>query len=138
MPKTWQERKIMDKQKGKLVFPELSYKTVGAAMEVHRNLGSGFLEAVYDEAFAAELLSLNIPFEYQKELKVLYKGKPLKHTYRADFVIDNKIIVESKATSGLTDNDRAQMINYLKATGYRLGILINYGLPSLKYERLVL
>jgi len=69
---------------------------------------------------------------------VLYKGKPLKHTYRADFVVDGKIIVESKASSGLTDNDRAQVINYLKATGYRLGILINYGLPSLQYERLVL
>ena len=107
-------------------------------MEVHKHLGPGFLEAIYDEAFAAELSALNIPFEYQKELKIFYKGKPLRRTYRVDFVIDGKIIVENKASSGLTNNDRAQMINYLKATGYRLGILINYGLPSLEYERLAL
>jgi len=127
----------MKAQRGELIYPELSYKIIGAAMEVHRHLSCGFLEAVYDEAFAAELSTLNIPFEYQKDLKVFYKGKPLKHTYRADFVVDGRIIVENKASSGLTDNDRAQMINYLKATGYRLGILINYGLPSLEYERLV-
>jgi len=107
-------------------------------MEVHRHLGNGFLEAIYDEAFALELSALGIPFEYQKDLKVLYKGKPLNRAYRADFVIDGKVIVENKASSGLTDNDRAQMINYLKATGYRLGILLNYGLASLQSERLVL
>ena len=128
----------MKAQRGEIIYRELSYRIVGAAMEVHKHLGCGFLEAVYDEAFAAELSTLNIPFEYQRDLEVLYKGKPLKHTYRADFVVDGKIIVESKASSGLTDNDRAQVINYLKATGYRLGILINYGLPSLQYERLVL
>jgi len=128
----------MKKQKEGLIFPELSYKIIGAAMEVHRHLGSGFLEAIYDEAFAVELSALGIPFEYQKNLKVFYKGKPLKRDYRADFVVDSKVIIENKASSGLTDNDRAQMINYLKATGYRLGILINYGLASLQSERLVL
>ena len=107
-------------------------------MEVHRHLGSGFLEAIYDEAFAVELSVLGIKFEYQKDLKVFYKRRPLKRTYRADFVIDGKIIVENKASSGLTNNDRAQMLNYLKATGYKLGILINYGLKSLQSERLVL
>jgi len=121
-----------------LVYPELSYKIVGAAMEVHKNLGSGFLEAIYDEAFAVERSALDIPFEYQKDLKVFYKGKQLRRAYRADFVVESKIIVENKASSGLTNNDRAQMINYLKATGYKLGILINYGTPSLQYERLVL
>jgi GxxExxY protein len=128
----------MKAQRGELMYPELSYKIVGAAMEVHKHLGNGFLEAIYDEALAMELSALNIPFEYQKDLKVFYRGKPLKHTYRADFVVDGKIIVENKASSGLTNNDRAQMINYLKATGYRLGILINYGSPSLQYERLIL
>jgi len=128
----------MRKQKEGLVYPELSYKIVGAAMEVHKNLGSGFLEAIYDEAFAVELSALDIPFEYQKDLKVFYKGKQLRRAYRADFVVESKIIVENKASSGLTNNDRAQMINYLKATGYKLGILINYGTPSLQYERLVL
>ena len=124
--------------KGELIYPELSYRIIGAAMEVHKHLGSGFLEAIYDEAFAVELSTLNIQYEYQKDLKVSYKGKPLKRTYKADFVIDGKIIVENKASSGLTNNHRAQVINYLKATGYRLGILINYGLPSLEYDRLVL
>jgi GxxExxY protein len=128
----------MEKQKAGLIYPELSYKIVGAAMEVHRNLGNGFLEAIYDEAFAIELSSLGIQYEYQKDLKVFYKGRPLKRTYRADFVIDSKVIVENKASSGLTDNDRAQMLNYLKATGYKLGILVNYGLKSLQSERLVL
>ena len=128
----------MKKQKEGLVYPELSYKIVGAAMEVHKHLGSGFLEAIYDEAFALELSNLNIPFEYQKDLKVFYKGKQLRRAYRADFVVESKVIVENKASSGLTNNDRAQMINYLKATGYKLGILINYGTPSLQYERLVL
>jgi GxxExxY protein len=66
----------MDRQKGKLVYPDLSYKIVGAAMEVHRNLGCGFLEAIYDEAFAAELSASGVPFECQKPLKVFYKGKP--------------------------------------------------------------
>jgi GxxExxY protein len=128
----------MMKQREGLIYPELSYKVVGAAMEVHGHLGSGFLEAIYDEAFAVELSALDIPFEYQKDLRVFYKGKPLNRAYRADFVIAEKIIVENKASSGLTNNDRAQMINYLKATGYKLGILINYGTPSLQYERLVL
>lgn len=128
----------MRKQKEGLIYPELSYKIVGAAMEVHKHLGSGFLEAIYDEAFAVELSVLGIKFEYQKDLKVFYKSRPLKRTYRADFVIDGKVIVENKASSGLTNNDRAQMLNYLKATGYKLGILINYGLTSLQSERLVL
>ncbi len=128
----------MKKQRAGLIYPELSYKIVGAAMEVHKHLGSGFLEAIYDEAFAVELSILGIQFEYQKDLKVFYKGRPLKRAYRADFVIDGKVIIENKASSGLTNNDRAQMLNYLKVTGYKLGILINYGLPSLQSERLVL
>ena len=127
----------MKKQNSKLVYPKLSYKVIGAAMEVHKNLGCGFLEAVYDEAFAIELSDLNIPFEYQKDLEIIYKGKTLKKSYTPDFVIADKIIVENKANSGLTNNDKAQMINYLKATGYKLRILINYGLSSLQYERFV-
>lgn len=123
--------------KNELIYPELSCKIIGAAMEVHKELGPGFLEAVYDEAFTKELIERGIPFEYQKELQIHYKGEPLEKTYKPDFLIDQKVIVENKSlSSGLTRDSEAQMINYLKATKLKLGILINYGLPSLEYKRI--
>ncbi|MEW6618481.1 MAG: GxxExxY protein [bacterium] len=122
----------------KIIYRELSYKVVGSAMEVHRELGYGFLESVYDEAFGIELERSGLYFEYQKELPIFYKGKKLEKQFRADYLIEKEILVENKATNkGITEIDEAQVHNYLKATGLRLGIIINYGLPSLEYKRII-
>lgn len=107
-------------------------------MEVHRELGPGFLEPVYQEALELEFERQGIPFEREKELKISYKGHILKKKYAADFICNDKIIVELKALSALSGGHEAQVLNYLKATGFKLGILINFGEESLKYKRLVL
>ncbi len=120
----------------KILFKELSYKIIGAAMEVHRTLGPGFLEAVYEAALAHELTLQAIPFERQEGLPVTYKGQPVGH-YVADFVINGKVIVELKAVSMLTKAHEAQAHNYLAATGLRLAILINFGADSLQQKRIV-
>jgi len=120
-----------------LIYKEESYKIIGAAMEVHRELGSGFLEAVYHEALKIELEKKDIPFIHEAELNLWYKGIPLKKTYTADFVCYNKIIIEIKALSELHGKHEAQVINYLKATNSKLGLLINFGGESLEYKRLV-
>ena len=104
-------------------------------MNVHRELGCGFLEKVYQEALEREFIAAKIPYQREANLKILYKGLPLKQEYIADFVCYDKIIVELKAISKLTDIEKAQVINYLKATGYELGILANFGETSLKVER---
>lgn len=120
-----------------IIYKELSYKVVGCAMEVHKELGPGFLESVYEAALAVELEKQGIPFQLQKQFPVIYKGVPVK-IFTADLVIDDKIIIELKAISKLGAIERAQVINYLKATGLKLGLLINFGQISLQYERLVL
>jgi GxxExxY protein len=120
-----------------LIYPEESYKIIGAAMEVHRELGSGFLEAVYHEALIIELEKRGIPFMYKTELDLWYKGIPLKKMYVADFVCYDKIIIEIKALSGLSSQHDAQVINYLKATNFKLGLLINFGSESLEHKRLI-
>jgi GxxExxY protein len=120
----------------KILFKELSYKIIGAAMEVHRILGPGFLEAVYEAALAHELTLRGIPFERQKKLPVTYKGQPVGY-YVADFVVDGQIILELKAVSMLTKMHEAQAHNYLAATGLRLAILINFGADSLQQKRIV-
>ncbi len=119
-----------------ILFKELSYAIIGAAMEVHRALGGGFLEAVYQAALAYELKLRNIPFEEQVHLPVYYKGQ-LVGEYIADFVIDGKIILEIKAVSEIKEAHRAQAINYLAATGFELAILLNFGAAKLQHERLV-
>ncbi len=124
-------------RKKPIVYGELSYRIVGAAMEVHKELGCGFLESVYDEAFGLELKRTGLSFQYQKELEICYKQKRLDKQFRADYVIEDLVIVENKATKGITEVDEAQMHNYLKATGLRLGIIINYGGTSLEYKRIV-
>lgn len=106
-------------------------------MEVHKNLGCGFLEAVYQEALEIEFKVNNISFLKEAPLKVLYKGKYLEKTYCADFVCYDKIIVELKATKSIEAVHEAQIMNYLKATGYKLGLLINFGEQSLNYKRIV-
>jgi GxxExxY protein len=110
-----------------LIFKDEVYAIVGAAMEVHSELGPGFLEAVYQSAMKIELTNRKIPFEYEKSLPVFYKGQHLDTGYRADLICYGKIIVELKALDRLTSKEEAQMLNYLKATGMRIGVLINFG-----------
>ena len=121
----------------KIVYKEESYKIIGACMEVHRELGPGFLEAVYQEALEIEFKNQGIPYEREKELKIHFKGTELRKRYNADFICYGKIILETKAAKELCDNHRAQIINYLKATKMKLGLLVNFSEPSLKYERFV-
>ena len=117
---------------------EESYAITGAAMHVYNTLGSGFLESVYQEALAIEFSNRGIPFEREKELKIYYDGHELKQTYRADFVCYDNIIVELKVVAHLDDSHRSQVYNYLKATGFKLGLLFNFGYyDGLEYERKV-
>ncbi len=121
-----------------IYYKEESYKVVGAAMRVYNEMGVGFLEAVYQEALAIEFKKRGIPFEREKELTVTYDGVRLQQTYRADFVCYDNIIVETKAVASLENVHRAQVHNYLKATGCKLGLLINFCKPNgLEYERIV-
>lgn len=119
-----------------ILFKELSFVIVGAAMEVHRQLGPGFLESVYQKALMHELTLRGIPFDEQKSLTVYYKGQ-LVGEYKADFVIDDKIVLEVKSVSALSNAHMAQARNYLAATGLRLAILINFGAASLETKRVV-
>ena len=122
-----------------IIFKEESYKIIGAAFKVYNTLGCGFLEAVYQEALEIEFQKQGIPYEREKELKVYYDGVELKQTYKADFVCFGDIIVELKAVSALDDAHRSQVYNYLHATGFKLGLLVNFGCSDeLEYERIVL
>ena len=121
----------------KLIYKDEAYQIIGAAMAVHKELGPGFLEAVYQEALALEFQSISLPFEREKSINISYKGRMLTKSYFADFICFDKIIVELKALSGLTPDHKAQVINYLKATGLKFGLLINFGASSLQYERIV-
>jgi len=122
-----------------LVFKDEVYAIMGAAMEVHRELGSGFLESVYQEAMEMELTLCRIPFKAQKNIKIKYKGEPLKKEFIADLTCYEKIIVELKAQDSLSGKEEPQILNYLKATGMKLGLIINFGShPKLEWKRLVL
>lgn len=114
-----------------------TYNIIGAAMTVHKSLGYGFLEEVYQEALAIELDAQQIPFEREKDLHIYYRDVCLSKYYKADFVCYGDIIVELKATKEITNDHKAQTLNYLKATGYHLALLINFGTPSLQFQRLV-
>ena len=115
-----------------------TYAIIGAAMRVHRELGHGFLEAVYQEALAKEFEHEGISFRKEVELPVLYRGEKLSVSYRADFVRYDRILVELKALSAITGKEEAQVINYLKATGYTTGLLLNFGTRSLQKKRFIL
>lgn len=122
-----------------IVYKQESYDIIGAAMKVYNTLGHGFLEAVYQEALEIELRNNQIPFDPQKELKIYYGDVELRQTYRPDIICYDKIIVELKAVSVLDDAHRSQIYNYLHATGYKLGLLINFGnSEGLEWERKVL
>ena len=119
-----------------LLFKEESYEIIGAAMEVHRLLGCGFVEQVYQEALEKEFVLRKIPYEREKELTIRYKGDVLSKTFKADFVCYNKIILELKAVKEFVDDHYAQIYNYLRASNLELGILINFGSASIEYERI--
>ena len=115
-----------------------TYAIIGAAMEVHCELGCGFAESVYQAAMELELAAKTIPFSRQVELVVAYRGQTLPCTYKADFVCFESIIVELKALSQIGGIEDAQVLNYLKAAGFHVGLLLNFGARSLQYKRLVL
>ena len=120
-----------------LLLSDEVYAIVGAAMEVHRVLKCGFLESVYQEALEIEMDRCGIPYERQKPLRLVYKGRELKEEFFADLVCYGQIIVELKVIAQLSGTEQAQVINYLKATGLRVGVLINFGLPSLEWKRYI-
>ncbi|MGE3406791.1 MAG: GxxExxY protein [Pirellulales bacterium] len=121
-----------------LIYKDEAYAIVGACFEVYNDKGSGFLEGVYQECLEIEFSLRAIPFRQHAELMLTYKGRVLRKSYQPDFECFNKIIVEIKAVSQLTDDHRAQVHNYLKATGHRLGLLVNFGSrTTLEYERIV-
>ncbi len=115
-----------------------THAIIGAALEVHRVLGPGFLEAVYQEALGKEFSLRSIPFRMQCEIPVFYKGDRLSTTYRADFICFESIILELKAIRQITVIEEAQVLNYLKASGLRVALLLNFGAPSLQQKRFVL
>jgi len=117
-------------------YKELTYKIIGCAMEVHKELGFGFLEAVYEEALAREFQRGSLKFKRQQRLPIFYKAEHIKN-YEADFVVEDKVLVELKASKKLTKIDQAQLHNYLKATGIKIGLIFNFGLPSLEYKRVI-
>ena len=122
-----------------LYYKQESYDIIGAALRVYNNLGSGFLEAVYQEALAIEFDKSGIPYEQEKELKILYNGIELKQSYKTDFLCYDSIVVELKAVSLLEQCHKSQVLNYLHATKSKLGILINFGNHQrLDYQRVVL
>jgi GxxExxY protein len=124
---------------GELLFKDECYALQGAIFEVNREMGAGFLEAVYQECLAREFARMNIPFVAHQELVLSYKGKPLAQTYKPDFVCYGKIILELKATQDLAIAHKAQVLNYLKATQFRLGLLVNFGTyPNAHIERIII
>jgi GxxExxY protein len=119
------------------LYKDLTYTIIGAAMEVHRILGHGFLESVYEAALAHEFDLRQIPYDRQTQLQVPYKTI-IAGIFRADFLVESKVVAELKAIKALTKDDEAQLLNYLKGTKYRVGLLLNFGAPSLEHKRRIL
>ena len=119
-----------------IIYRDDCYRIMGACFEVYKDKGSGFTEPVYHECLAIEFAYLGIPFISGPKLSLTYRGQTLKHYFRPDFVCFGKIIVEIKALTGLADEHRAQTLNYLSATGFQLGLLVNFGnVPKVEWER---
>jgi GxxExxY protein len=123
---------------GNLIYPEESYKIIGICMDVHNNLGPGFLEIVYKDALELEFRNNDIPYQREKEYLVHYKGNILKHKFFADFVVYDKIILEVKAVSGIVDEFIAQALNYLKVSQNKLALIVNFGELKLNSKRILL
>lgn len=122
----------------RIVFKEESYRIIGACFEVYKVKGNGFLESVYQECLSIEFENRDVPFVEKTRLRLEYKGRKLKQEYEPDFMCFDQIIVEIKAVKQLTDEHRAQIINYLKSTGKQLGLLVNFGhCPMIEHERFV-
>ena len=122
-----------------LLYADEVFRIQGAVFEVYRTMGAGFLEAVYQECLAIEFRDRGIPFSALQALRLEYRGRPLQQSYRADFVCFDRIIVELKSAREIAPEHRAQTINYLRATGLRLGLLVNFGAtPRVKIERFAL
>jgi GxxExxY protein len=121
-----------------LIFKDEVFEIIGVCMEVHRILGKGFSEIVYKDAMQLEFKRKNWHFEREKKFEINYKNVILPHYYFADFVFDNKIILEVKAQEGVVDAHYKQTINYLAASKFKLGLIINFGEDSLKFKRVIL
>jgi GxxExxY protein len=121
-----------------IIFKDECYKILGRCFEVHNNLGAGFLEIVYKDALEYEFRTAGIYYHREAEYIVNYKGNQLPHKFYADFVVFDQIILEVKAVSGIADEFIAQAINYLKVSGNRLALIVNFGELSLKYKRIIL
>ncbi len=120
-----------------LIYEELTYKIRGALFEVYKEKGCGFLEGVYQECLEIEFEMQDISFVAQHPLRLSYKGRPLKKKFIPDFIVEEKLVIEIKATKDITDEYRAQVQNYLKATGYKLALLVNFGhYPQIQIERI--
>lgn len=120
-----------------ILFKEESYNIIGACMEVHKKLGCGFLESVYSEALELEFKKVNVPYEREKKLQVFYDNQSLNKYFKADFVCYHSIILELKATKYLIDADSQQTLNNIKATKFKLGLLVNFGELSLVHKRIL-
>ena len=128
-----------EKHEKDILYREECYAIQGAAFEVYREMGCGFLEAVYQECMKRELTSRNIPFIVQQQLKLVYKSEPLKQVYVPDMICYEKIIVELKAVKAIAPEHKAQTFNYLKASNLRLGLIVNFGhYPKAEIERIIL
>ena len=125
------------KSSNTLLHEKETYKIIGSAQEVHRELGSGFLEMVYHDALEIEFNKMRIPFKREFPIPVYYKNEKMNRNYSVDFYCYDRIIIEIKAVKTITEIHHSQVFHYLKATGKRLGLLINFGEPSLKVKRII-
>jgi GxxExxY protein len=122
-----------------ILYKDESYRIMGACFDVYKEMGCGFLEAVYQKCLELEFAAQGLPAQAQAELALTYKGRPLQQKYIPDFILFGKIVLETKAGAELANEHRAQIHNYLKATGFRLGLLVNFGhFPKVEYERIVI
>ena len=118
-------------------YEDITRRVIAAAMKVHSTLGNGFLEAVYCEVLEKEFIKNNIPYQREVKLDLFFNGEKLDKKYKADFICFDNIILEIKAVSFIHENFTKQILNYLKATDKKLGLLINFGEKSLKYKRII-